>query len=94
MQIERTVIDHLNDRVEATGKITYTHPVTGQEVTEDYTVTLTESDALPKDGWTNDDEAVAVSKELTTRGMVENATVATVAVKVVSLESLAPPNEP
>jgi len=76
MKIERTVIDHVNDRVEATGKITYTHPVTKQEVTEDYTVTLAESIALPKAGWTNDDEAAAVSAELTVRGMAESATVA------------------
>ena len=76
MEIHRTVIDHANDRIEATGRITYIHPVTQQEVTEDYTVTMKESEALAKEGWTNADEAAAVSAALSGKGLAVTATVA------------------
>jgi hypothetical protein len=62
--------------VEATGKITYEHPVTGQMVTEDYTVTVSQSEKLPKAGWTDADLATAVGAEMSARGLAESANVA------------------
>lgn len=96
MKIERTIIDHVNDRVECTGKIGYTHPITKQQMVEDYTVTLVESERLPMEGWSNGQLAVAVTDVLAERGVNRVAVVAPIKLAVaekVAVEVVAAPVE-